>query len=110
MRQLRRPDKPDPVVELIDLFIQETPKRLREMRNAATQYDADALAAAAHNLRGCAGSIGAVKMAGLCEKLEENAGRRALQISSRLLKEIETEFDRVRQALHLEKSKLDQVA
>ena len=110
LRQLRRPDKPDPVVELIDLFIQETPKRLREMRNAATQYDADALAAAAHNLRGCAGSIGAVKMAGLCEKLEENAGRRALQISSRLLKEIETEFDRVRQALHLEKSKLDQVA
>ena len=110
LRQLRRPDKPDPVVELIDLFIQETPKRLREMRNAATQYDAEALAAAAHNLRGCAGSIGAVKMAGLCEKLEENAGRRALQISSRLLKEIETEFDRVRQALDLEKSKSDQVA
>ncbi len=110
LRQLRRPDKPDPVAELIDLFVQETPKRFREMRNAATQYDAEALAAAAHNLRGCASSIGAVKMAGLCERLEENAGRRALQISSRLLKEIETEFDRVRQALDLEKSKSDQVA
>jgi len=105
LRQLRRPDKPDPVAELIDLFVQETPKRLREMRTAASQYDAEALAAAAHNLRGCVGSIGAVKMAGLCEKLEENAGRRALQISSRLLNEIETEFDRVRQALDLERSK-----
>jgi len=109
LRQLRRPDKPDPVAELIDLFDQETPKRLREMRTAASRYAAEALAAAAHNLRGCAGSVGAVKMAGLCEKLEENAGRRSLQVSSRLLNEIETEFDRVRQALDLERSKADQV-
>jgi CheY-like chemotaxis protein/HPt (histidine-containing phosphotransfer) domain-containing protein len=99
LRQLRRPDKPDPVAELIDLFVQETPIRLREMRTAATQYNAQTLAAVAHNLRGCASSIGAMQMASLCEKLEENAGRRALQVSSRLLNEIETEFDRARCAL-----------
>jgi CheY-like chemotaxis protein len=103
LRQLRRPDKPDPVAELIDLFVQETPVRLREMRTAATQYNAQALAAVAHNLRGCASSIGALQMASLCERLEENAGRRALQVSSRLLTEIETEFDRARQALELVK-------
>jgi len=38
-------------------------------------------------------------LADLCEKLEENADRRALQISTRLLKEIEAEFDAARQAL-----------
>ena len=27
LRQLRRPDKPDPVAELIDLFVRETPER-----------------------------------------------------------------------------------
>jgi HPt (histidine-containing phosphotransfer) domain-containing protein len=73
------------------------------MRTAATQYNAQALAAVAHNLRGCASSIGALQMASLCERLEENAGRRALQVSSRLLTEIETEFDRARQALELVK-------
>ena len=104
LRQLRRPDKPDPVAELIDLFVQETPVRLREMRTAANQYNAQALAAVAHNLRGCASSIGAMQMARLCEKLEENAGRRALQVSSRLLNEIETEFDRARCALELVKN------
>jgi two-component system, sensor histidine kinase and response regulator len=104
LRQLRRDDKPDPVADLIDLFVQETPKRLGEMQTAAAQYDAAALAAAAHNLRGCAGSIGAVRMAGLCEKLEESAERRALQISSRLLKELETEFDLARHALEREKT------
>ena len=69
------------------------------MRTAVTQYNAEALATAAHSLRGCASSIGAVRLANLCEKLEENAERRALQISTRLLKEIETEFDTARQAL-----------
>ena len=100
------PDRPDPVAELIDLFVRETPDRLREMQTAATQYDAEALAAAAHNLRGCASSIGAVRMATLCQKLEENAERRALQVSSRLLTEIEFEFDRARHALEREKSVL----
>ena len=99
LRQLRRPDKPDPVAELIDLFVQETPLRLHQMRTAVTQYNAEALATAAHSLRGCASSIGAVRLANLCEKLEQNADRRALQISTRLLKEIETEFDTARQAL-----------
>ena len=106
LRQLRGPDRPDPVAELIDLFVRETPDRLREMQTAATQYDAEALAAAAHNLRGCASSIGAVRMATLCQKLEENAERRALQVSSRLLTEIEFEFDRARHALEREKSVL----
>ena len=105
LRQLRRPDRPDPLEELIDLFVQETPERLQQMRTAVTQYNAEALAEVAHSLRGCASSIGAVRMASLCEKLEENADRRALQISSRLLKQIETEFDNARQALELVKSK-----
>ena len=109
LQQLRRPDKPDPVAELIDLFIRETPERLREMQIAATQYNPRALAAAAHSLRGCASSIGAVKLASLCEKLEETAERRALQASSRLLKEIETEFDRARHALEFEKNKAGQL-
>ena len=109
LSQLRRPDKPDPVAELIDLFVQETPDRLRQMRKAVTQYNAEALALAAHSLRGCASSIGAVRMASLCQKLEENAERRSLQISSRLVKEIESEFDTARRALELVKNQAPQL-
>ena len=109
LRQLRRPDRPDPVAELIDLFVQDTPKRLKEMHDAAAQHDATALAAAAHNLRGCASSIGAVKIASLCKRLEEHAERRTLKTSSALLKEIEAEFDRARQSLESEKSKAEEL-
>jgi PAS domain S-box-containing protein len=105
LRQLRRPDKPDPVSELIDMFVRDTPERLHKLRTAVTQYNAEDLAAVAHSLRGCASSIGATELARLCQKLEENAERRAVQISTPLLREIENEFDRVCHELTLEKTK-----
>src|SRR5213075_2667798 len=108
LRQLRRPGKPDPVTELIDMFVRDTPERLHKLRTAVAQYNSEDLAAVAHNLRGCASSIGATQLAILCEKLEANAERRAVQISTPLLKEIESEFDRVCRALAVEKSKIEQ--
>jgi len=109
LRQLRRPGKPDPVIELIDMFMRDTPERLDKLRTAVAQYNAEELAAVAHNLRGCASSIGATLLANLCQKLEENAERRALQISAPLIREIESEFDRVCRALALEKTKIEQL-
>src|SRR5213079_2804241 len=79
LRQLRRPDRPDPVIELIDMFVRDTPERLHRLRTAVDQYNAEDLAAVAHSLRGCASSIGATQLANLCQKLEENAERRAVQ-------------------------------
>jgi PAS domain S-box-containing protein len=109
LRQLRRPDKPDPLIELIDMFVRDTPERLHKMRTAIDQYNAEELAAAAHNLRGCASSIGAIPLANLCQKLEENAERRAVQIANPLLREIEAEFDRVCRALAIEKTRAEQL-
>lgn len=109
LRQLRRPDKPDPVIELIDMFTRDTPERLHKIRTAVAQYNAEELAAVAHNLRGCASSIGATQLANLCQKLEENAERRAMQVSTPLIKEIESEFDRVCHALAIERAKTEQL-
>src|SRR6266705_940283 len=41
LRQLRRPDKPDPVIELIDMFVRDTPERLHKLRTAVAQYNAE---------------------------------------------------------------------
>ena len=109
LRQLRRPDKPDPVIELIDMFVRDTPERLQKLRTAVAQYNAEDLAAVAHNLRGCASSIGATHLSNLCQKLEENAERRAVQISTPLLREIESEFERVCRALAIEKTRAEQL-
>src|SRR5437879_7967407 len=41
-------------------------------RRSSDLYNAEDLATVAHNLRGCASSIGATQLANLCQKLEEN--------------------------------------
>ncbi|HUL51407.1 MAG TPA: PAS domain S-box protein [Candidatus Nitrosotalea sp.] len=104
LRDLRRPGRPDPVGELVELFLHETPDRLRELRSSAVQYDAVAMETLAHRLRGCASSVGANRMAELCGEVEEHARTGAIQTASRLLVPLESEFDRVRTALDLEKS------
>jgi HPt (histidine-containing phosphotransfer) domain-containing protein len=82
---------------------------LRKLRTAIAQYNTEDLAAVSHNLRGCASSIGAAQLAKLCQQLEENAERRAVQISIPLLREIESEFDRVCRALAVEKTRTEQL-
>ncbi len=103
LRALREPFKPDPVVELIDLFLNDTPGKIREMLTAAAQYNAYSLELIAHSLRGCASSVGASRMARLCAELEEQAHAGSVQTASHLLKQLENEFSSVRAALELEK-------
>ena len=103
LRTLRQPGKPDPVAELIDIFLRDTPGRLSEIKTAAEQYDAYTLELVAHSLRGCSSSVGACRMAELCSQLEEHARLGSIQIASHLLKQLDQEFGKVRAALEFEK-------
>ena len=103
LRTLRDPNKPDPVVELIDIFLNDTPGKIREMQTAAARYDAQSLELIAHSLRGCASSGGASRMAILCSDLEDQAHTGSMQTALYLLKQLESEFLSVRAALELEK-------
>jgi CheY-like chemotaxis protein len=59
--------------ELLGSFLQKTPGRLRELRDAAEQGDAERLRSAAHGLRGSAGSVGAKRLTALATALEFQA-------------------------------------
>ncbi|MCX8156152.1 MAG: PAS domain S-box protein [Verrucomicrobiae bacterium] len=71
LRQLQQPGQPDPVVEMIDLFLQDLPRRLQLIGDAVQRQDAAALKAAAHSLKGSARNMGAVRLAALCSELEK---------------------------------------
>ncbi|MFA6545612.1 MAG: PAS domain S-box protein, partial [Limisphaerales bacterium] len=49
LRDLSEPGQPDPVIELIDLFMEDAPDRLRAMQASLDHHDADALKIAAHS-------------------------------------------------------------
>jgi CheY-like chemotaxis protein/HPt (histidine-containing phosphotransfer) domain-containing protein len=103
LRSLRRPGQPDPLAELIDVFLSDATLRLRELRQALEADDAGVLERSAHNLAGCASNLGATRFVRLCQQLETRAQTGTTNGAANLLDDIEAEFERLRAALERER-------
>ncbi len=103
LRGLQSPADPDFLSHLIDLFIEETPRRLAAIRAALAKSNAEALAHEAHALMGSSAHLGATRMDALCEILEEQGRAGSINGAPGLLSALEEEFARVRKALDAEK-------
>jgi CheY-like chemotaxis protein/HPt (histidine-containing phosphotransfer) domain-containing protein len=102
LRQLRMPNKPDPLVEFIDLFFREAPEKLDAMTEAVARNDLSSLArflGAATSLKGSAGNLGARNLAALCEEIEQAARNWSLDDALPLVERARQEFARVRAVL-----------
>ncbi len=103
LRQLQTPGKPDPVVELIDLFLQEAPAHLEALENAVARNDHTSLArtfSAAIRLKGSAINLGARNLAALCDEIEQTARKWSLADDvPPLIERTRRELAQVREAL-----------
>ena len=68
--ELQLDDGSDLIVELIDLYLQEEPRRVTEIREASIATEWVLLKRAAHNLKGSSGNLGLRHVAEICQKLE----------------------------------------
>ena len=102
LRQLRLPGRPDPLVELIDLFLQEAPTKLEAMEQAIQRNDLQSLGqilSAATGLMGSAGNLGARGLAALADEVVQAAKTGLLADAVPVLARARQEFERVREAL-----------
>lgn len=102
LRQLRMPGKPDPLAELIDLFLQEAPRHIQALEAAVAQNDHTSLArtfGAASSLKGSASNLGACNLAALCDEIEQTARNWSLADVPPLIERTRQELTRVRGAL-----------
>lgn len=97
--------EPDIVIELIDLYLNDVPPRLKAMRDALIQEDKQSLRRIAHNLKGSSSSLGAGQMALLCGQIESNVDAALLEEVNASLASVEQEFERVRSAFVAERHK-----
>jgi CheY-like chemotaxis protein len=107
LRQLRMPGKPNPLVELIDLFLQEAPAQVQAMESALAQNDYTSLSrtlSAATSLKGSASNLGARNLAALCDEIEQTARKWSLADVLPLIERTQLELTRVRDALEKIKS------
>lgn len=98
LASLQEPGEPDLVVELVSLFLRDTPERLHEL--VERPLDPTRTARVAHAVKGSAGNLGAQVLQDLASQLEQ-AGQRGESpaVLHRLVESLELEFRRVEQHL-----------
>jgi signal transduction histidine kinase/CheY-like chemotaxis protein/HPt (histidine-containing phosphotransfer) domain-containing protein len=94
----------DFVFEMIDLFIEQSPRNLEVMRAALDVGDLPAIAKAAHNMKSSSAYLGARRLSELCAQLETKANAREANFVARAVEALTAEFDVVRRALSEEKT------
>jgi signal transduction histidine kinase/DNA-binding NarL/FixJ family response regulator/HPt (histidine-containing phosphotransfer) domain-containing protein len=88
------------VASLIELIHEEVPPLIAAMRSACADHQPDALARAAHGVKGCAANLGATQLADLSAQIEQVGRGGTCDASESLLADLEAEFTRVCNALH----------
>jgi CheY-like chemotaxis protein/HPt (histidine-containing phosphotransfer) domain-containing protein len=104
VRELRTEGEPDPLVELIDLFLHDTPARVTKILDAFKAGDAQELERAAHSLKGSSSNIGAKCLAAACAEVM-NVARDGKLPEAALVARVLSEFERLKPALEEEKKK-----
>jgi histidine phosphotransfer protein HptB len=81
--------------DLIQIFLEDTPRRLAEIQGALAGGDARILTIAAHSLKGSAANFGAHHLRALCERVETAGKQGALDPVAAQLPALREEFGRV---------------
>ena len=106
LRMLERQGRVELVVEIIDLFLETTPQRLEQMREARLKGDTKELFSLAHSLKGAAVQLGAWGMAELCHKIQTLGRAGSMADTGDALYRLEAEFQGAARTLGDEKNRL----
>lgn len=95
-------DDPTFFSSIVDMFLHETPQRLKDIQKALDNKDYANLKNFAHKLKGSSGCYGAVKLMTLCKALEEHALANDCESAKFTITELEKAFVEVETALRYE--------
>ncbi|WP_425599838.1 ATP-binding protein [Luteimonas aestuarii] len=89
----------DEVDRLVDVFLEDTPRLLKDLENAAAGPDYDALRDAAHSLKSSSANLGAMSLSAAAKRVELAAREQSLERPAVAVALIANEFARAKQAL-----------
>jgi signal transduction histidine kinase/DNA-binding response OmpR family regulator len=102
LKELGGEDDPELFLQLVGLFLEDTPRRMRDLVRALESQDADKLERAAHALKSSAANLGATSLSDLFKGIEAAGRAQDLPQAQPLVQQSEREFERVRAALQAE--------
>jgi len=104
-RNMVGPDSSGILVELINSYLQETPKVIQSMQAASAQGDFTLLRLLAHTLKSSSATLGAITLANLCKDLEISCQEVAPMHLPEKVALLAMEFTRVEAALEVERQR-----
>ncbi|MBX7222204.1 MAG: Hpt domain-containing protein [Blastocatellia bacterium] len=88
-----------PFIEILDLFVSDSPTHLHNIGKALEHTDPNQLKRAAHSLKGSCSNVGALKMAQICLQLEQMGAAGKTEGGAALYIDLQAEYERVRTVL-----------
>ncbi len=95
LRDLNPGDGGEFLREIIAIYIEDTPKRLADLRACLASGDVSTFTRAAHTVKGSSANVGAQALKGIAERLELIARKDGLGAVGSLIDDCEAEFGRV---------------
>jgi CheY-like chemotaxis protein/nitrogen-specific signal transduction histidine kinase len=105
LRVTQKPGEPDIVAEVVAIFLDDAPARLRQIREALGADDLLTASRTVHTLKGAAGHLGARTLVAMCARFEEKVRTSAPFNAAFAVDAIEDELAKVRTALGEEMKK-----
>jgi CheY-like chemotaxis protein len=99
IKELRSPGQPDPVAELVHLFLKDALPRMESLQSLAQAHKAPDLKGVVHSLKGSSNNLGARRLAALFLQVETLCKTEDWGAIQQLLPQIRLEFEAVRRAL-----------
>lgn len=87
---------------LLDTFLADSDARMRQLHKTR---DADTLGAIAHSFKGSCSNMGAIRLAQLCNKLEQRSKQKSQEGIEQLVDEIDGEFAIIRPLYEAERQR-----
>jgi len=94
-----REGQPSLLQQVIQLYMEDSPKLMETIRHSITLGDAAAMQRAAHSLKSTSGNLGAMMLAEMCKELETMGRAGTTDNAILLLPVLEDEYDRVCEAI-----------
>ena len=93
------PEDPAFLRELVEIYLQDTPKQLAEIEKALGNSDGQLLVRAAHTIKGSSGNFGAANLVKLAQEIEAHGKSGNFAAATSALPGFRSEYARVREAL-----------
>jgi histidine phosphotransfer protein HptB len=99
LRDLNPGDNGEFLREIVGIYIEDTPKRLADLRSSLASGDVSSFTRAAHTIKGSSANVGAQVLKGIAERLEIVSRRDGLGAVASQISDCEDEFERVKAEL-----------